>query len=106
VKSKDCFIWYLGGDKWEPVTGTGCAHFVAHEKNIRAPGRVEHCLEGFLVRVVDLLPGLTEVKELRDVKPGDIYITPDRGTACTGLLVYWTAEEHILNSKETNLIRE
>jgi hypothetical protein len=78
IKPKGCFVVYRGGDTWEPIFGTGCAHFVAHEKNMRAPGGVAHCLEGFLIRVVDLLLGLKEVKELSDVEPGDIYVNPDR----------------------------
>lgn len=45
---------------------------------MRAPGGVAHCLEGLLIRVVDLLPGLTELKDLSDVKPGDIYVSPKR----------------------------
>ena len=57
---------FLGGTPWGPIRGTGCAHFVPHEKNMRALGGVAHCLEGVLVRVVDLFPGLKEVKELRD----------------------------------------
>jgi hypothetical protein len=77
IKPKDCFVVYRGGDIWEPIFGTGCAHFVAHERNMRAPGAVAGCLEGFLIRVVDLLPGLNDVKGLSDVKPGDIYVTAD-----------------------------
>jgi hypothetical protein len=45
---------------------------------MRALGGVAHCLEGFLIRVPDLLPGRTEIKELGDVEPGDIYVNPDR----------------------------
>jgi hypothetical protein len=63
---------YRGGDSWAPIIGTGCAHFVAHEKNLQAPG-----MEGFLIRVPDLLPGRTEITELSDVEPGDIYVTSD-----------------------------
>lgn len=78
VKPKGCFIVYRGGDSWAPIIGTGCAHFVAHEKNMRALGGVEGCLESFLIRVPDLLPGKTEIKELHEVEPGDIYVTLDR----------------------------
>jgi hypothetical protein len=45
---------------------------------MRALGGDAHCLEGFLIRVPDLLPGRTEIKELGDVEPGDIYVNPDR----------------------------
>jgi hypothetical protein len=78
IRPKDCFVWHIGGDRWERIRGTGCAHFVAHEKNIRALGGVAHCLEGLLIRVPDLLPGKTEIREFGDVKPGDIYVTDDR----------------------------
>jgi hypothetical protein len=78
VKPKDCFIVYRGRDEWTPIIGTGCAHFVAHEKKMRGLGGFEQCLEGFLIRVVDLLPGLTELKALSEVKPGDIYVSPKR----------------------------
>jgi len=78
VKPKNCFIVYRGGDSWARILGTGCAHFVAHEKNLRAPSGVEGCMEGFLIRVPDLLPGRTEIRELSAVEPGDSYVTPDR----------------------------
>ena len=78
VKPGACFIVYRGGDTWMPIGGTGCAHFVAHDKNIPALGGVEHCLAGFIVRVPDLIQGRVEIPDTSDVEPGDIYVTANR----------------------------
>src|SRR5262245_33054179 len=77
VEPKDCFVQYAGGDKWEPIEGTGCAHWVSHQKGFGgATGNT--CLKGFRYRVKDLVFYLstrsTLVTELKDVKAGDIWV--------------------------------
>jgi len=76
VDPKACFVWYRGGDKWERITGTGCAHWVAHEKGIKKGARIHRCLEGYTYRVPDLIVGRKAVADIATVKVGDIYVNP------------------------------
>jgi hypothetical protein len=75
VEPKECFIVFKGGDKWEPLPGTGCAHWVAHKKGI-AKGSV-HCIAGCTLRVKDVVSGRQKVKEVKLVRVGDIWVQPD-----------------------------
>lgn len=56
VVPKECFIIYQGGDKWAPITGTGCAHWVAHQQTI---SKGEKCLDNKTIKVTELVAGLT-----------------------------------------------
>ncbi|MCB2264010.1 MAG: hypothetical protein LGR52_13915 [Candidatus Thiosymbion ectosymbiont of Robbea hypermnestra] len=76
VDPRDCFIWYLGGDKWAAITGTGCAHWVAHQTGIKKGVPTYRCLKGFTVKIADIANGKKQVKSLNDVKVGDIYVNP------------------------------
>lgn len=76
VNPKDCFVWYLGKDNWAPITGTGCAHWVAHQKGIRIGVDIHLCVEGYTIKVADIATGCKEVKVLSQVKVDDIYINP------------------------------
>ena len=87
VEPKDCFVWYASGDNWNPISGTGCAHWVAHQLNIRASGSGGGCLAGFIYRVRSLVACRVEVK-LTDVQVNDIYVTPKMDH--TGLVVQVT----------------
>ena len=51
VEPKDCFIWYVSNDNWQPITGTGCAHWVSHQMNIHAGTESDCCFSGFTYRV-------------------------------------------------------
>jgi hypothetical protein len=84
VQPQDCFVWYVGANNWQPIAGTGCAHWVAHQRGIRRGGANEECLEGYLYRVRTLVHGMTVVP-LIDVRPYDVYVTPDMGH--TGLVI-------------------
>jgi hypothetical protein len=75
VQPKECFVWYAGANNWQPVTGTGCAHWVAHQLNIRNATGSEKCLKGFTYRVRSLILGKSVVA-LADVRINDIYVTP------------------------------
>ena len=58
VTPRDCFVWYKGShDGWAPITGTGCAHYVAHQLGIQAgpPGAL--CLAGYVYRVPMVIIG-------------------------------------------------
>jgi hypothetical protein len=76
VSPKDCFVWYLGNDQWKAITGTGCAHYVAHEKNITNGHKIHQCLKGYTLKVSDLTIGFTQVTDTQKVQVGDIYVTP------------------------------
>ena len=84
VEPKDCFVWYASRDNWSTIPGTGCAHWVAHQLNLRANGSGGGCLNGFIYRVRALVAGRTEV-DPSAVQAGDIYVTPKMDH--TGLVV-------------------
>jgi hypothetical protein len=57
VEPKDCFIWYVSNDNWQPITGTGCAHWVSHQMNIHAGTGSDCCFSGFPTAAVNDLCG-------------------------------------------------
>ncbi len=71
VEPKECFIWNDGpsGTTWRVIPGTGCAHWVAHQLNIRGGAT---CYDGYSIRVRDVIYGLTEV-QIQYCKAGDIW---------------------------------
>ena len=83
VEPKDCFVVYAGHDIWHAIPGTGCAHWVSHQKNIQVGNASTRCLRGFTFRVPTLASHLraqgTEVKELKDVKVGDVWVADGEG---------------------------
>jgi hypothetical protein len=89
VEPKECFVVYAGSDIWNPIPGTGCAHWVSHEKNLKITGGSATCLKGFRFRVKDLATYCrshgTQIKNLKDVKVGDIWISGNEGH--TGLVI-------------------
>lgn len=77
VSPKACFIWDAGGEGWVPIPGTGCAHWVAHEKGWALGKHGSNgCKLGYLIRVTDLVAkaNLTEVKEPSTVEVGCVFI--------------------------------
>jgi hypothetical protein len=72
VEPKACFVWYEGRDRWSPMEGTGCAHWMAHLDGIKKGSAGEKCHAGYTVRVKTLLGGLKAV-ERKDVKVGDTW---------------------------------
>ena len=90
VDPKDCFVWYEGGKTgWQPIGGTGCAHWVAHERGIKRGSKSEQCMLGFTFRVKTMIGGMSEV-DLADVMVNDIYVTP--GKDHTGLVIKVTPD--------------
>jgi hypothetical protein len=74
VEPKDCFVTTDNGKDWRPITGTGCAHFVAHILGVKKGGAGgTACMEGYTVPVRLLLEGLVKVGTLVDVKVADIW---------------------------------
>jgi hypothetical protein len=86
VTPRDCFVWYTGSQTgWEPITGTGCAHYVAHQLNITVGSASARCLAGFSHRVPDVIVGRQEVTGgLAAVELNDIWVSPTRNH--TGLV--------------------
>jgi len=84
VDPKDCFIRYRDNDDWEPIPGSGCAHWVAHEKDFHSGGASDKCLFGYTHRVPVLIERFSKVP-LRDVQSGDIWTNSDENHA--GLVI-------------------
>ena len=76
VEPKECFIWYVSNDNWQPITGTGCAHWVAHQLNIHAGGADACCLSGFTFRVPTLVQSRTRIFDVSEVKVNNIWASP------------------------------
>ena len=84
VVPRDCFVWYASANNWQPIAGTGCAHWVAHQRGIQRGGRNEQCLGGHTYRVRTLIQGLATVATA-NVQVNDIYVTP--AVDHTGLVI-------------------
>ena len=86
VTPRGCFVWYEGSQNgWSPITGTGCAHYVAHQLGIRAgqPGAL--CLAGYVYRVPMVIVGRQRVTGgLGALQVDDIWVSPTRDH--TGLI--------------------
>lgn len=92
VSPKECFVWYEGSKTgWQPIAGTGCAHWVSHQRNYKRGGKGEQCMLGYTFRVKTMLGGLSEVKKLADVKVNDVYTTPSKDH--TGLVIKVVADK-------------
>lgn len=80
VTPRACFVWYENTRSgWQPIPGTGCAHYVAHQKNIRNGTPGQKCVAGYTFRVQPCLTGLTQVAGgLGAVQVGDISVSPSR----------------------------
>lgn len=80
VTPRGCFVWYKNTrEGWQPIEGTGCAHYVAHQKNIRNGTQSQKCVAGFTFRVQPSLTGLTQVTGgLGAVQVGDIWVNVAR----------------------------
>jgi hypothetical protein len=84
VVPKDCFVWYVRANTWQAITGTGCAHWMAHQLGIRSTASQEQCLAGYICRVATLVQRTTAVP-LANVRVNDIYVSPN--TDHTGLVI-------------------
>src|ERR1043166_9171188 len=76
VQPKDCFVWYKSNDNWEPIIGTGCAHWVSHQLGIHTGTGGEKCLAGFTYRVRPVVLSRMPVPAIADVKVNDIWASP------------------------------
>lgn len=80
VTPRACFVWYTGTrGGWQPIAGTGCAHYVSHQRGIRTGSPGECCLEGFTFRVPMMILGRTPVTGgLTAVQLNDIWVSAAR----------------------------
>jgi hypothetical protein len=92
VSPKDCFVWRDGppATPWRPIPGTGCAHWVAHEKGISDnPG----CYDGNAIRVSQVTSGRTSYS-ISDAEVGDIW-TNSGETHCGIVLSVSGGQAHV-----------
>ena len=74
VVPKECFVVYKGSDTWTPITGTGCAHWVAHQLGASAGTAAENCLAGRTLKVKTLIEGRKEIARADVKKETDIWV--------------------------------
>ena len=76
VSPKDCFIWYMDNKRgYEPIPGTGCAHWVAHEKGWNSGKESSNgCKKGFLIRVKDIVSKSGSQVAVKDVAVGNVWV--------------------------------
>lgn len=75
VEPKECFITFLGNGAWKAIDGTGCAHWVAHQRDIHTGSGNDKCLRGFTYRVKVLVQGKVQVTDLKKVQTNDIWVS-------------------------------
>jgi hypothetical protein len=77
VSPKECFIWHMSTAKgYEPIPGTGCAHWVAHEKGWKGGKEGSNgCNEKYLIRVKDLAAKSGKQVEVADVAVGNVWVS-------------------------------
>lgn len=109
VSPNGCFVIYEGGRTgWQSFTkksrnNTGCAHYVAHQLNIKSGSSINRCLEGYTLRVPDLVRGLKKVA-ISDVKLKDIWT--NEKLSHTGMVVAvkkTTGGKYVVDTKGSSL---
>jgi hypothetical protein len=81
VSPKECFIWFMDNKRgFEPIPGTGCAHWVAHEKGWNSGKESSNgCKKNFLIRVKDIVSKSGSQVDVKDVKVGNVWVSDDQG---------------------------
>jgi len=75
VNPKECFIIYKGGATgWETFYGTGCAHWVAHQRGIKYGFSSDKCALGYSIKVPDVISGAHKIENRAEVRTGDIWV--------------------------------
>jgi hypothetical protein len=71
VSPKECFVWHIDNKRgYEPITGTGCAHWVAHQKGWdNGKESSNGCKLNFLLRVKDVVK-----KSGREIAPSNVVV--------------------------------
>jgi hypothetical protein len=89
VDSKECFVVYAGKDVWNPIDGTGCAHWLLHHLGKKGGGDPV-CLAGYSVRVKAAQAGRSEIAR---VKGGKV-VSGDIAKVAKGAIFVTLAEKH------------
>ncbi len=75
VMPGECFVWGDGQGKclWRVIPGTGCAHWVSHQLNLKGgrPGN-NGCYKEFLIRVNDIIQPRRRI-EFKKTKVGNLW---------------------------------
>jgi len=80
VSPKECFVWYIDNKRgYEPIPGTGCAHWVAHEKGWNSGKESSNgCKKNYLIRVKDIVSKSGSQVAVEDVKIGNVWVSDDQ----------------------------
>jgi hypothetical protein len=80
VSPKECFVWYIDNKRgYEPIPGTGCAHWVAHEKGWNSGKESSNgCKKNYLIRVKDIVGKSGSQVAVEDVKIGNVWVSDDQ----------------------------
>jgi len=76
VSPKECFVWYTDNKRgYEPIPGTGCAHWVAHEKGWNSGRESSNgCKKNYLIRVKDIVSKSGSQVAAKDVAVGNVWV--------------------------------
>jgi hypothetical protein len=76
VSPKECFVWFMDSKRgYEPITGTGCAHWVAHEKGWNNGKESSNgCKLSFLLRVKDVVKKSGREVTASNVVVGNVWV--------------------------------
>jgi hypothetical protein len=80
VSPKECFIWFMDSKRgYEPIPGTGCAHWVAHEKGWNSGKESSNgCKKKFLIRVKDIVSKSGSQVAVKDVAVGNVWASDNQ----------------------------
>ena len=76
VSPKECFVWFIDNKRgYEPIPGTGCAHWVAHEKGWNSGKESSNgCKKNYLIRVKDIVSKSGSQVAVTDVVVGNVWV--------------------------------
>jgi hypothetical protein len=76
VSPKDCFVWFMNNKVgFAPCPGTGCAHWIAHEKGWNNGREGSNgCHKKFLIRVKDIVGKSGSEVDPQNVKVGNVWV--------------------------------
>lgn len=80
IVPKACFVTYEGNKLgWKRIEGTGCAHWVAHQLNIKRGQPGEICAEGYTLRVPDVFAGARRIdRNTESVRVNDVWVNDQK----------------------------
>src|SRR5262249_25466525 len=75
VSPKECFVWFMDNKRgYEPIPGTGCAHWVAHEKGWNSGKESSNgCKKNYLIRVKDIVSKSGSEVAVKDGAVGNVW---------------------------------